>query len=306
MEEAVTEEKKKVKRKRKSTYAVGESSRSTKRGTGRSFSTGGGNFSRGGFVFRGSRGPQFGGSIGFNRGSLECSSFTMPSSESGRGVGQSYGRESAFTPNYSICGRQHLGPCWRRDDIARTCYHCGSRGHIARNCPSQTVGVGGSVASGTQSQSSIGSSGRGTERGRGRGRGRGTGNRDNDQTIGGGMRGPGAQITQGQTQARIYNMTREEAPASNDVISGGSVVVNSVRRGSLVRIGDVNLPVDLVVMDLKEFDVILGMDWLAQHRAVVDCYKKEVMIESSSESRVVFMGDRQVVPVCVLSAVEAR
>ncbi|KAL0455146.1 UNVERIFIED_CONTAM: hypothetical protein Slati_0853800 [Sesamum latifolium] len=152
------------------------------------------------------------------------------------------------------------------------------------------------------------------------------------------MRGPGAQITQGQTQARIYNMTREEAPASNDVISGmillfdgeayvlidpgsthsyisselaskipdekaplgynlmvyltvgGSVVVNSVRKGSLVRIGDVNLPVDLIVMDLKEFDVILGMDWLAQHRAVVDCYRKKVMIESADKSRVVFVG----------------
>ncbi|KAL0411358.1 UNVERIFIED_CONTAM: Transposon Ty3-G Gag-Pol polyprotein [Sesamum latifolium] len=48
------------------------------------------------------------------------------------------------------------------------------------------------------------------------------------------------------------------------------------------------------------------MDWLAQHRAVVDCYKKEVMIESSGESRVVFVGDRQVVPICVISAVEAR
>ncbi|KAL0411021.1 UNVERIFIED_CONTAM: Transposon Ty3-G Gag-Pol polyprotein [Sesamum latifolium] len=139
----------------------------------------------------------------------------MPSSESGRGVGQSYGWGPVFTPSFSTCGRQHLRPCWRRDDIARTCYHCGGRGHIARNCPSQSIGVGGSVASGTQSQSSVGSSGRGTERGRGRG----TGNRDNDQTIGGGMRGPGAQITQGHTQARIYNMTREEAPASNDVIS---------------------------------------------------------------------------------------
>ncbi|KAL0297811.1 UNVERIFIED_CONTAM: hypothetical protein Sradi_6833200 [Sesamum radiatum] len=86
----------------------------------------------------------------------------------------------------------------------------------------------------------------------------------------------------------------------------GGVVVNSVRKGSIVRIGDVNLPVDLVVMDLKEFDVILGMDWLAQHRAVVDCYKKEVMIESSGKPKVVFVGDRQVVPVCVISAIEAR
>ncbi|KAL0355657.1 UNVERIFIED_CONTAM: hypothetical protein Sradi_4012600 [Sesamum radiatum] len=125
------------------------------------------------------------------------------------------------------------------------------------------------------------------------------------------MRGPKAQVTQGQTQTRIYNMTIDEAPASNDVISGkiflfdieayvlidhgsthsyisselafripgedsplrynlmvylpvgGGVVVNSVRKESLVRIGDVTLPVDLVVMNLKEFDVILGMDWLA-------------------------------------------
>ncbi|KAL0395481.1 UNVERIFIED_CONTAM: hypothetical protein Slati_4514300 [Sesamum latifolium] len=57
MEEAVTEEKKRMEEKRKSTYTLGESSRSTKRGTGRSFSLGGGNFSRGGPAFRGSRGP---------------------------------------------------------------------------------------------------------------------------------------------------------------------------------------------------------------------------------------------------------
>ncbi|KAL0294871.1 UNVERIFIED_CONTAM: Retrovirus-related Pol polyprotein from transposon [Sesamum calycinum] len=39
-------------------------------------------------------------------------------------------------------------------------------------------------------------------------------------------------------------------------------------------------------MDLKEFDVILGMDWLAQHRAVVDCYQKEVMTESFDAEKV--------------------
>ncbi|KAL0455564.1 UNVERIFIED_CONTAM: hypothetical protein Slati_0895600 [Sesamum latifolium] len=88
MEEAVIEDKKKVEEKRKSTYVVGESSRSTKRGTSRSFPAGGGNFSRGGFVFRRSSGPRFGGSTGSNRGSLERNSFTMPSSGSGRGVGR--------------------------------------------------------------------------------------------------------------------------------------------------------------------------------------------------------------------------
>ncbi|KAL0447838.1 UNVERIFIED_CONTAM: hypothetical protein Slati_1911700 [Sesamum latifolium] len=141
MEKAVIEEKKRLEEKRKSTYTVGELSRSTKRGTGRSFSLGGGNVSRGGPAFRGSTGPRFDGPIGFNRSSLGRSSSTMPSGGSGRGIGQSYGRGPAFPPSCSICGRQHLGPCWRRDDIARTCYYCGGRGHIARNCPSQTVGV---------------------------------------------------------------------------------------------------------------------------------------------------------------------
>ncbi|KAL2246064.1 UNVERIFIED_CONTAM: hypothetical protein Sindi_2874600 [Sesamum indicum] len=352
MEEAVMEDKKKGEEKRKSTYITGEWSRLTKRGTGRSFSVASGSFTRGGPIFRESSGQRFGGSMGINRGSFKRNSFVTPSTGSGRGVGLSYGRGPMFPPSCFTCGRQHQGSCWRRDDTPKTCYRCRGRGHIARNCSSQTIGVVESVASGTQSQSSIGGNGRGASRGRGRGRG--TGNRDSGHNIGSGMRGAGAQVTQGQTQARIYNITREEAPTSNDVISGtiflsdimayvlidpgsthsyissefasnipgensplgcnlmlylpmgGGVIVNSVKKGNLVRIGDVNLPVDLIVLDLKGFDVILGMDWLAQYKAIVDCYKKEVMIEYFGESKLIFVGDRQVVPVCVISGMEAR
>ncbi|KAK4389748.1 Retrovirus-related Pol polyprotein from transposon opus [Sesamum angolense] len=65
---------------------------------------------------------------------------------------------------------------------------------MSKDCPSQTMSLVGSAASGTQSQSSVGSSGRGTERGRGRGRCRGTGNRDSDHTIDDHMRGVGTQV----------------------------------------------------------------------------------------------------------------
>ena len=33
---------------------------------------------------------------------------------------------------------------------------------------------------------------------------------------------------------------------------------------------------DLIVLDIHDFDIILGMDWLAKHHATVDCYRKEV------------------------------
>ncbi|KAL2226648.1 UNVERIFIED_CONTAM: Retrovirus-related Pol polyprotein from transposon [Sesamum indicum] len=221
MEEAVMEDKKKGEEKRKSTYTIGKLSRLTKRGTGRSFSAASGSFTNGGPIFRESSGQRFRGSTGFHRGSFERSSFATPSTGSGRGAGSSYGRRLVFPPSCSTCGRQHQGPCWRWDDIPKTCYRFGGRGHIARNCSSQTMGVVESVAGGTQSQSSVGSS----DRGASRGRGRGGGNRDSGHAISSGMRGAEAQVIQGQTQAKIYNITREEAPASNDVISGDRQVV---------------------------------------------------------------------------------
>lgn len=36
---------------------------------------------------------------------------------------------------------------------------------------------------------------------------------------------------------------------------------------------------DLIVMPMREFDVILGMDWLASYKAVIDCYLKNITIE---------------------------
>ena len=34
---------------------------------------------------------------------------------------------------------------------------------------------------------------------------------------------------------------------------------------------------DLVLLDIMDFDVILGMDWFSQHYATVDCRRKEVI-----------------------------
>ena len=47
--------------------------------------------------------------------------------------------------------------------------------------------------------------------------------------------------------------------------------------GCLVRIKDKELEADLLVLPIIEFDVILGIDWLSVHGALLDCREKKVL-----------------------------
>ena len=52
------------------------------------------------------------------------------------------------------------------------------------------------------------------------------------------------------------------------------------------------LTVDLRIMDMLEFDVILGMDWLTAYRVVIDCERKRVTAYTQDGTRVIFHGDK--------------
>ena len=45
---------------------------------------------------------------------------------------------------------------------------------------------------------------------------------------------------------------------------------------SWLRVRDLGilLTVDLRIMDMSEFDVILGMDWLTAYRVIIDCERR--------------------------------
>ncbi|KAL0405477.1 UNVERIFIED_CONTAM: Transposon Tf2-11 polyprotein [Sesamum latifolium] len=84
----------------------------------------------------------------------------------------------------------------------------------------------------------------------------------------------------------------------------GGLVNRVVRSCPVVVEGD-TLYADLVVINLREFDVILGMDWLASNHAVVDCQTKEVAVEINGQMKTVIVGERKVIPNCLISAVTA-
>ena len=52
--------------------------------------------------------------------------------------------------------------------------------------------------------------------------------------------------------------------------------IGMICRGFKLEISGILLIVDLRVIDMSEFDVILGMDWLTAYRVVIDCERRRV------------------------------
>ena len=44
-----------------------------------------------------------------------------------------------------------------------------------------------------------------------------------------------------------------------------------------IILGHLVLPADLIVLDMRDFDIILKMDWLSEHYAFIDCRSKKVI-----------------------------
>ena len=69
---------------------------------------------------------------------------------------------------------------------------------------------------------------------------------------------------------------------------------------------DREFSVDLIALSFHEFDLILGMDWLSKHRAIVDCDKKIVLLKCLDLSEVTIQGIRSESILKVISAMKAR
>ncbi|XP_056860103.1 uncharacterized protein LOC130508557, partial [Raphanus sativus] len=65
------------------------------------------------------------------------------------------------------------------------------------------------------------------------------------------------------------------------------------------------MPVDLIVVRLKNHEVILGMDWLGKNRATLDCHRGRVQFESGCGPPIRYQGINPASGCLVLSAVRA-
>ncbi|XP_076883235.1 uncharacterized protein LOC143531938 [Bidens hawaiensis] len=112
---------------------------------------------------------------------------------------------------------------------------------------------------------------------------------------------PQASISQTQapqgTQGRAFTINANQAQNSNDVVNGtflvnkhhaspftveivngSSIVIDSVVRNCTLTLNGQKLSIDLIPMQMRSFDVIIGMDWLSLHRAEILCFEKIIRI----------------------------
>ena len=88
--------------------------------------------------------------------------------------------------------------------------------------------------------------------------------------------------------------------------AGDPLFSDRVVRDSRVLIGGQEFPADLVTLDMRDFDVVLCMDWLSRHRATLYCYKKEVKFHRPGKLEVKFRGMRRELSSNMISAMAAQ
>ncbi|GJW96491.1 putative reverse transcriptase domain-containing protein [Tanacetum coccineum] len=77
-----------------------------------------------------------------------------------------------------------------------------------------------------------------------------------------------------------------------ELTDGKVVSTNTVLRGCTLALYNHCFKIDLLPTRLGSFDVIVGMDWLSYHRAVIDCYEKIVRIPLPNGEILEVQGER--------------
>ena len=73
-----------------------------------------------------------------------------------------------------------------------------------------------------------------------------------------------------------------------------------------IKFGNYALYANLIEIDMTDFDVILGMDWLTTHQAVIDCKKKRVRFNPLGAKPFEFCGTSRGKTVPMISALRAQ
>ena len=85
-----------------------------------------------------------------------------------------------------------------------------------------------------------------------------------------------------------------------------SVIVEKVYRSCLVTFVGSNTYVDLIILEMVDFDVILGMTLISPNFSILDCNAKTVTLAKPGTDQLVWEGDYISNPVHIISLIHAK
>ncbi|GKF04594.1 putative reverse transcriptase domain-containing protein, partial [Tanacetum coccineum] len=100
-------------------------------------------------------------------------------------------------------------------------------------------------------------------------------------------------------QDRGYDSKRQDFRGQDQRFTGRNV-------NCPLRFDDGIRPVNLLPIHMFDFDVILGMDWLASHKATIDCYARTVIFGNVRQPEFVYHGSSLLKSVKLIYAMKAR
>jgi hypothetical protein len=194
------------------------------------------------------------------------------------------------------------------------CHACGKVGHIRPYCPNRPVGgwpvnSGGKTGGGGRSASGGGNSGKNSNGKRGMSFGKlnctSIEEANNSETAVIGMLNILTHLGKvlfdtGATTSFISKNFVEKyglrcqaiAHPLTVVTAGGKLLVTQFKPDQVITIYDCPYFADLYVLPLTNIEVVLGMDWMFDHGAHIDCEEKTVSIRKPGGGRITYQADK--------------
>nr|GFD11116.1 hypothetical protein [Tanacetum cinerariifolium] len=98
---------------------------------------------------------------------------------------------------------------------------------------------------------------------------------------------------------RVFSIT--EGQAANT-----SVRITHVYRNLPLQFDDKIRAINAFPLDMCEFDLILGMDWLTEHHGTIDCHSYRVIFDDIHAPEYTYHGSLSGKPMQIISALQAR